>query len=114
MPLALKALHTASTHNVVCLNVLEMFGIMTDTQPTHVVTFDFKGTGVRCVVCGTIDYQMYFFLVHNVSKCSRVLMIIVGMECGHTYRIDRHKRQADRTLLFEYITNTLLFFVGKM
>ena len=26
------------------------------------------------------------------------------MEFGHTYRIDGHKRQADRTLLFEYIT----------
>ena len=24
------------------------------------------------------------------------------MECGHTCGIDRHKRQADRTLLFEY------------
>ena len=51
--------------------MLEMFGIMTDTQATDVVTFDFKGTGVRCVVCGTIDYQMNFFLVHNVSKYSR-------------------------------------------
>ena len=30
-------------------------------------------------------------------------MIIVGMECGHTCGIDRHKRQADITLLFEYI-----------
>ena len=52
--------------------MLELFGIMTDTQATDVVTFDFKGTGVRCVVCGTIDYQMNFFLVHNVSKCSRL------------------------------------------
>ena len=51
--------------------MLEMFGIMTDTQATDVVTFDFKGTVVRCVVCGTIDYQMNFFLVHSVSKCSR-------------------------------------------
>ena len=24
------------------------------------------------------------------------------MECGHTCGIDRHKRQADKTLLFEY------------
>ena len=78
--------------------MLEMFGIMTDTQATDVVTFDFKGTGVRCVVCGTIDYQMNFCLVHNVSKYSRFLMIIVGMECGHRCGIDRHKRQADRTL----------------
>ena len=83
--------------------MLEMFGIMTDTQATDVVTFDVKGTGVRCVVCGTIDYQMNFFLVHNVSKCSRFLMIIVVMECRHTCEIDRHKRQADITLLFEYI-----------
>ena len=42
---------------------------MTDTQTTDVVTFDFKGTGVRCVVCSTIDYQMNFVLVHNVAKC---------------------------------------------
>ena len=49
--------------------MLEMFGIMKDTQATDVVTFDFKGTGVRCVVCGTIDYQMNFFLMQNVSKC---------------------------------------------
>ena len=40
---------------------------MLETQATD-VTFDFKGTGVRCVVCGTIDYQMNFFLVHNVAK----------------------------------------------
>ena len=33
---------------------------MTETQATDLVTFDFKGTGVRCVVCGTIDYQMKF------------------------------------------------------
>ena len=32
-------------------------------------------------------------------------MIIVGMECGHRCGIDRHKRQADRTLLFEYTNN---------
>ena len=30
------------------LNVLERFGIMTDTQAIDVVTFDFKGTRVRC------------------------------------------------------------------
>ena len=41
--------------------MLERFGIMTDTHDTDVVTFDFKGTGVRCGVCGTIDYQMIFF-----------------------------------------------------
>ena len=41
------------------------------------MVFDFKGTGVRCVVYGTIDYQMNFFLVHNVDKCSSFVMIIV-------------------------------------
>ena len=39
-----------------------------DIQATDVVTFDLKGTGVRCVVCGTIDYQNHFFLVHNAAK----------------------------------------------
>ena len=37
---------------------------MTDTQVTDVVTFDFKGTSVRCIVCGNIDYQLDFILVH--------------------------------------------------
>ena len=41
---------------------------MTDTQATDVVTFDFKCTGVRCVVCSTIDYKMNFILEHNVAK----------------------------------------------
>ena len=41
-----------------CLNVLERFGIMTDTQAIDVVTFDFKGTLVRCFVSGSIDYQL--------------------------------------------------------
>ena len=44
---------------------------------TDVVTFDFKGTGVRCLVCGTFGYQINFFLVHNFAKCSRFVMIIV-------------------------------------
>ena len=48
--------------------MLEQFEIMPDTQATDVVTFDFKGTGVHCVVCVTIGYQINFFLVHNVSK----------------------------------------------
>ena len=30
------------------------------------------------------------------------------MECGHTLGIDRHKRQADRTLLFEYICSYMV------
>ena len=81
--------------------MLERLEIMTDTQATDVVTFDFKGTGVRCVVCGTFDYQMNFFFVHNVAKCSRFIMKIISIECRHTRGIDRHKHQADRTLLFE-------------
>ena len=50
---------------------------MTDTQVTDVVTFDFKDTGARCVVCGTIAYQMNFFLVHDVATCSWFVMTIV-------------------------------------
>ena len=50
---------------------------MTYTQTTDVVTFDFKGTGVHCVVYNTIDYQMNFFWVHNVAKGSSCVMIIV-------------------------------------
>ena len=58
--------------------MLERFGIMKDTHATDAVAFDFKGTGVRCVVCGTFDlYQMNFLLVHNVAKCSRCLMITI-------------------------------------
>ena len=41
---------------------------MTYTQTTDVVTFDFKGIGFRCVVYGTIDYQMNFVLVHSVAS----------------------------------------------
>ena len=40
-----------------CLNVLERFEIMTDTQAIDVVTFDFKGTRVRCLFSGSTDYQ---------------------------------------------------------
>ena len=47
-----------------------------DTQVSDVVTFDFKCTGVRCVVCVTLDYQMNFFLVNNVAMCSWFVMII--------------------------------------
>ena len=35
-------------------------GIMTDTQAIDVVTFDFKGTRVRCFVSGSNDYQVKF------------------------------------------------------
>ena len=57
--------------------MLEKLGIITDTQATDVVTFDFEGSGFRCVVCGTIDYEMIFAYMHNVAKCSRFEMIIV-------------------------------------
>ena len=31
-----------------------------DTQAIDLVTFDFKGTGVRCFVSGSTDYQRNF------------------------------------------------------
>ena len=31
---------------------------MKDTQAIEVVTFDFKGTSVRCFISGSTDYQM--------------------------------------------------------
>ena len=64
MAVVVKAMHTASKHNIYiefaqwCLNVLKKFLIMTDTQAIDVVTFDFKGTRVRCFVSGSTDYQM--------------------------------------------------------
>ena len=39
-------------------NVVERFGIMTDTHAIDVVTFDFKGTRIRCFFSGSTDYQM--------------------------------------------------------
>ena len=42
------------------LDVHERFEIMTDTQAIDVVTFDFKGTRVRCFISGSTDYQMNF------------------------------------------------------
>ena len=39
-----------------------------DTQAIDVVTYDFKGTRVRCFVSGSTDYQMNFILVKNVPK----------------------------------------------
>ena len=41
--------------DLVSLNVLERLGILTDTQAITVVTFDFKGTRVRCFV----DQRLY-------------------------------------------------------
>ena len=40
---------------------------MTYTQAIDVVTFDFKGTRVRCFVSGSTDYQM------NVFRCKTFL-----------------------------------------
>ena len=36
---------------------------MTDTQAVDVVTFDFKGTCVRCFVSDSTDYQMNLSLL---------------------------------------------------
>ena len=41
---------------------------MTDTQAIDVVTFDSKGTRVRCFVSGSTDNQMNVFYVQNVFK----------------------------------------------
>ena len=54
MVVVVKAMHTANMHSIllesllsdVLTNVLELFGIMIDTQAIDVVTFDFKGTRV--------------------------------------------------------------------
>ena len=46
----------------------EKFEIMTDTQAIDVVTFDFKGTCVRCFVSGSTDYQINLSLLQNVPK----------------------------------------------
>ena len=66
MVVVVKAMHTANMHNILlefaqwCFNVLELFGIMMDTQAIDVVTFDFKGTRVLWVVSGSTGYQMIF------------------------------------------------------
>ena len=41
---------------------------MTDMQTIDSVTFDVKGTCVRCFVSGSTDYQMNLSLLQNVSK----------------------------------------------
>ena len=47
---------------------------MTDKHAIHVVTFDFKGTSIRCVVCGSTDYmyQIHLLLVHKVVNVYNV------------------------------------------
>ena len=47
---------------------------MTDTQAIDVVTFDFKGTHVRCFVSGSTGYQMNLYWLQNVSKWSQLVM----------------------------------------
>ena len=57
MTVAEKAMHTTSQlilQESLFSDVLERFGIMKD----DVVTFDFKGTRVRCFFSGSTDYQM--------------------------------------------------------
>ena len=63
-------MHTASTHNILSESLLSdvKMLIMTDTQAVDAVTFDFKGTHVRCILCGSTDYQMKFINVHNIAK----------------------------------------------
>ena len=41
---------------------------MTDTEAIDAVTFDFKGTRVRCFVSGSTGYQMDFSSMQNISK----------------------------------------------
>ena len=41
---------------------------MTDTQTADVVTFAFKGTGIRYYICGAFDYQVNLLLVSSVAK----------------------------------------------
>ena len=48
--------------------MLKCLGIMTDTQAIDVVTFDFKGTRVRCFVSGYTDYQMDYAKVQIIFK----------------------------------------------
>ena len=73
-------------------------------QATDVVTFDFKDTNIHCIVCGSTDYQMIFFLVHSLASNDQSLWWYnIWMDCGYTLGIDRHKRQGDITLSFEFI-----------
>ena len=62
------AYHLTREFAQLCLNVLERFRIMTDSQTIDVVTFHFKGTGVRCVVCVSNDYPMNSILMHTFAK----------------------------------------------
>ena len=44
---------------------------MTDIQAVDVVTFDFKGTRVRCFVSGYTYYKMDYSKVQIISKWSK-------------------------------------------
>ena len=46
---------------------------MTDTHAVEVVTFDFKGTRVRCFVSGHTDYQMDYSKVQIISKSLKIV-----------------------------------------
>ena len=63
MAVVIKAMHTNSKHNIDRVSsrmfkCAQKFGTMIDTQSIDVVTFDLKGTRVRCFVRGSTDYQM--------------------------------------------------------
>ena len=42
--------------------------IMTDSQATDLLTFDFKGSRVCYFAVGSTDHRMNFILVHYVAK----------------------------------------------
>ena len=74
MPMVVKARNTASAYNILpkepiqwCLEVLRRSRIMTDSQATDFVTFDFKGSRVCYFAVGSTDHRMNF-LVHYVAK----------------------------------------------
>ena len=55
---------------------------MTDTQLLR-LWLDFKGTSVRGAMCGSTDYQIIFFLVHNVGMWSFMMKILEWNACIH-------------------------------
>ena len=79
MAVVVKAMHTASKHSIyrgcsVMFKCAWKFEIMTDTLAINVVTFDYKGTCVRCFVSDCTGYQMNLSLLQNVSKWSQWVM----------------------------------------
>ena len=65
---------TIREHCIWPTGLILIFKIMPNTQATDGVTLDSNVTGVCCVVCGTIDYQMNSILVHSVAKCSEIIV----------------------------------------